>query len=370
MKESNEILDRIELYSKGKMSLEEKLAFESELSSNDALRDQFEFSQIVDQMVIMGEALKLKEQMGKDLNKAKSKIWSYLTASVFVLATSAGLFYALNKEEEKMHVIVPISVIPKVAKQADNQKIKQTEIITPASPVAVKPFIKQEKKGNYSTSSTLSAPKSEPVFLPLPVEVPSSAPTQAVEPAKAVHESVKALVIDKDLCAGLIGQVEFYTVPSCRGQETGEVHLKAETVKGGHAPFSFTLGEKSSQKSFSQLASGQYSLFIRDANGCSVENSKKVVVGEKRCVDKKEYVFNPEYDLSWPIPYDTERQSVKIVIQEKGGKVFFQSAVSASHPAEWRGESNTGLMLSMGIYFFTIEYADGSVDEGSIVVSR
>ena len=101
-----------------------------------------------------------------------------------------------------------------------------------------------------------------------------------------------------------------------------------------------------------------------------VENAKKVIVGEKKCAVRKEYVFNPEYDSSWPIPYDNEKQTSSFKILEKSGKVFFQTSVSASHPTEWKGESNTGLILGMGLYFFTIEYVDGSVDEGSIVVTR
>ncbi|MBC7391602.1 MAG: hypothetical protein H7329_20565 [Opitutaceae bacterium] len=371
MKESNEILDRIELYSKGKMSFEEKLSFEKELSSDDTLQNQLEFSQIVDRMIIAGEALKLKEQMGKDLNGSKTNAWSYLAGSVFLLSTIAGLFMLFNRKEDKPKIVNQVSISPKIIRRVENTEGNRVEVQNPTLPIPKnKSVSKQEQKTNGSSS----LPEPKTVFIDpvsstqMPVSGSNSGPT--VEHEKTAVVQANTEVIKNDLCASLIGEVEYNMVPSCKGQETGEVHLKAGTVKGGQGPFSFSMGNKSSQSSFSHLASGQYSLFIRDANGCSVENSKKVVIGEKNCQARKEYVFNPEYDPSWLIPFDTDKKAINFVIHEKSGKVFFQSTVSASQPSEWKGESNSGLTLGVGVYFFTIEYSDSSVDEGSIVVSR
>ena len=370
MKESNEILDRIELYTTGKMSSVEKLAFEKELAANDGLRQQFEFSQLVDQMVIVGEASKLRKQMGKDLNKPNSRISTYLAAALIVAATCSGLYFLFNKNDEKVLVKAPVIIEEKVSLPEELKEEKTIVISEPVSKDGVKTSITQEKQVANNIEPTL--PETNHTLVQPVTQNPgqTSGTIQPIEQPKAMMETPKTEMTKKDVCAGLIGEVEFYTVPSCKGQETGEVHLKSQTIKGGQAPFTITLGNKSGQNTFRQLAAGQYAVIIRDANGCSVENNKKAVVSEKRCVEKKEYVFNPEYDPSWPIPFDTEKNPQGFKVFDKSGKMFYQVPVSSFQPADWKGESNTGLVLGMGMYFFSIEYTDGSVDEGSIVVSR
>jgi hypothetical protein len=362
MKENNDILEIIERYTKDKMSVDEKVAFEKELVSDEFLREQFQFSQIVDQMIIGNEAWKLKEQMTRDLYKPKSGIWSYLAISFFVVVSSVSLFVVFNKREDKKPIAISKIVVPKTFKQAEIKKT-ETAIVTKTKKV-------KEVRRNTSISSASPELKVASVQNLEPQKISVQSEVQSASPVNTVKELSQTVVAKVDPCVGLLGDVEFYTLASCKGQETGEIHLKAESIKGGKSPFSFKIGERSAEKYFDRLASGQYTLFIQDANNCLVENAKKVVVSEKKCVVKKEYVFNPEYDSSWPIPYDSDKQATSIKIHEKSGKAFYQSSVSASQPAEWRGESNTGLVLGMGLYFFTIEYADGSLDEGSIVISR
>ena len=365
MKESNDILDTIERYTKNKMGVEEKVVFEKELATDESLRKQLQFSEIIDEMIIGNETWKLKEQMQKDLYSTTPKLGKYLAISVLMLATSAGLFVLFNRED-KVKVETPITVEPKAIKQAQKQVEISKKIIFSKTKL---PVSKEHKTSVQATSTT-------PEFKITSVQpegdqtITVSSTAQVVASPNVASKQNVTLSVKQDPCASLVGDVEFYTIASCKGQETGEVRLKIETIKGGTAPFSFKLGEKSASGYFDRLAPGQYTLFIKDANNCLIENAQKVIVSEKKCVVKKEYIFNPEYDSSWPIPYDTEKQAIAIKILDKSGKVFYQSNVSTSHPAEWRGESNTGLVLGMGLYFFSIEYADGSFDEGSILVSR
>ena len=366
MRESNETLDSIERYTKGKMSLDEKLVFEKELASNESLCEQLAFSQIVDQMIIGDETWKLKEQMQKDLYKSKYSIGKYLAISFFVLVTSAGLFMVFSKKEDKSEVATPASVAVKVRKQVEKKQAVQQSNTPTVSQIGSE----QEKETSVKAQSITPESKVVSVQPELDQNVTALSSTQAVVAPNVVSKQNLAVVAKIDPCASLVGDVEFYTVASCVGEESGELHIKAESVKGGNAPFVFKLGERSAKTRFEQLPAGQYSLLIKDAKGCEVENVKKVMVGEKQCRKNKEYVFNPEYDPTWTIPYSKEKEAVSFKIVDKSGKLFYQTVVSAHQPTEWNGESNTGLILGMGLYFITIEYTDGSVDEGSIVVTR
>jgi hypothetical protein len=386
MSEENKVLDRIERYSKGKMSLDETMAFEKELASDEALQKQLELSQIVDQIVVGAEALKLKDQMRKDLYQPKSGMRSYLAVSLLVVSAGVGSYFMLRQKEDTPNVLKQ-----KEALSPSSSKVEKAEGIPSPNPSSMQ-SIPQENKAIGKTASIAPGSKTEGTTLvptqevTKPSEMASNtaampnvhaaesatapvAPLSSATKTSASNPAIKqSLALDP--CASLTGEVDFYTVPTCKGEETGEVHIKVETVKGGRAPFTFVLGEKSSQAHFEHLASGQYSLFIKDGNNCLAEHSKKVEVTEKSCRKNKEYVFNPEYDLAWSIPYDRSREATSLKIMEKSGKIYFQSTVSAYLPAEWKGESNTGLVLGLGLYFFTIEYSNGSVDEGTIVVTR
>lgn len=305
MRENNDILDSIERYTKGKMGLEEKLVFEKELASDESLREQLEFSQIVDQMIIGNETWKLKEQMQKDLYKPKPKWGKYLAVSLFALVASAGLFFVFDKKEDKVKVASPVTVVSEKVKQAERQVDIQKKTVSAETKTAVI----QEKKTSVETVT--KTPEFETAVIEpnvvRTVFVSASVQTTVLSPNMASKQSV-----------------------SLPDKTTSNVSLNDEVEpQSEHAP--------------------------------------KIVESKKQ---QASYVFNPEYDSSWPIPYDADKQATSIKILEKGGKVFFQTTVSASQPTEWKGESNTGLVLGMGIYFFTIEYADGSVDEGSIVVTR
>lgn len=304
MKENSDILDKIELYSKGKMRLEEKLAFENELATDEALREQFEFSQIVDQMIIGNETLKLKEQMQKDLYNTKPKWGSYLAVSLFALVASAGLFMVFNIKNEKSQIEKSVVVVPKITKQVE----RQTETQKSTVPTSNKKAMSQEKK------TSVEAATKSPEFK-----------TVAIEPKEVQSVSVPV-------------SAQIVSSPNATSKQSVTLPIKTTP-----------------------------NVDLTGKVETPVEHAPKMVESKKQ---QASYVYNPEYDSSWPIPFDADKQATSINILEKGGKVFFQSSVSASYPTEWKGESNTGLVLGLGLYFFTIEYADGSVDEGSIVVTR
>lgn len=372
MNSDNTILEKIDRYTRGVMESEELDLFEQEIATDEQLQRKIELSMIVDQMVVAKEALKLKEQMRKDLYKSKPNWGAYLGIALVGVTMVGGALWAYQHGQERNNDIVQVGPVNDVS--IKNKPI-ETTVAVPSPKTEAEasqtnlPVQKSVDKApllpSHNSNQVLGAKAEQAVP---PVERPND-PKVLVKPEekKEAHPNVGVVI---NPCAGLQPHVEFSVVSSCKGEETGEVHIHSETVKGGKAPYNFVLGDKQSHMSFDKLGTGYYDLWIKDAQNCQVASELKVFVPEKNCKIPQQYIFNPDYDHSWSIPYDKDKKPMRIVIQEKGGRVFYQSAVSDFQPAEWNGDSNTGLVLSMGLYFLTIEYADRTVEEANIVITK
>lgn len=366
------ILEKIDRYTRGVMGGEERASFEKEIAYDERLQRKIELSMIVDQMVVAKEALKLKEQMRKDLYKSKPNWGMYLGLALVSIAAGGGAFWAYQQTQ-------------KGGKEAKPQ-VQTAEVPTKTSSNESTLAVPSPKEADARPTTTKPLAKEATAKVPLVAQVSPQVlenkeektihKEEKTQNSKETHvitermESVPNPVPSINPCAGLQGDVDFSIVPSCKGEETGTVYIRTETVKGGKAPYTFSLGTRQSTSSFEHLASGEYDLWIKDAQDCRVEHKQKVFVPEKNCKKPQQYVFNPDYDHSWAIPYDRDKKPTRVVIQEKGGRVFYQSAVSDFLPADWAGDSNTGLALSFGLYFLTIEYADSSMDEATVMVTK
>ncbi|GAL84853.1 hypothetical protein CHU_0781 [Sporocytophaga myxococcoides] len=367
MSSDSGIIEKIELYTKGKLSQEERVLFEDELASDEQLRKSLELSLLADELVIAQETLKLKEQMRKDLYLYKSRPnWNiYALALLIGLAGGIYIYYNLSSEPDG-----PVNVPSKHEQVVTSEKAQESETI----PLSKSDKITKEKLTIHSDKQSVrskgEAPsefpeKDELVMIPQPGLTLKDSVTSGEE--KKINTSVVTLA---DPCEDLKGDVRFAVTASCKGKETGRVQLYPQTVKGGKPPYTFILNDKQSLSHFDELSSGTYSLKIKDSRNCIVENTNKVVITEQICRTSRAYVFNPEYDRAWSVPYDRDKDPVNLVFIEKSGKVYYQSRVQNFHPEEWSGESNMGLSLGIGLYFFTIEYSDGSVDEGTVTITK
>jgi len=365
MSSGSEIIEKVELYSRGKMSYEERASFEEELASNEQLQKSLELSMLADELVIAQEALKLKEQMRKDLYKSKLNWNSYALALLIALGGSICGYYYLSSKDSSPST----HVSSRHDLSANEKQSYETEVA---------PLLKSDKKAD----KTDKRPEKQTVIsqdLQASESFADNKPQVLSQPGLGLKDSIfneeqkrnnSPVLVPVDPCIDLKGEVKFTVTASCKGKETGEVRVYPETVKGGKQPYTFMLNEEQSLSHFDRLSSGTYKLKIKDARNCIVESTYNVVVPEQICRTPKAYIFNPEYDRAWAVPYDRDKDPVSFVLIDKSGKVYYQSKVQSYQPAEWSGESNMGLDLGIGLYFFTIEYSDGSIDDGTVTVTR
>ncbi|HTF81208.1 MAG TPA: gliding motility-associated C-terminal domain-containing protein [Cytophagales bacterium] len=367
MSSDNNILEKIDLYAKGGLKEEERLAFEKELAANPQLKKQLELSVLVDQMVIVKEALDLKQQMKKDLYKPKFTPGKYVGLALLAFSTAGGWLYFTNRE--------PIQ--PKVTATADQPtKERPSQKSTESTAVAIPDKSSPTKTVSIPQSAEEKNEQSQATDTPKASELPleTQKTTLPLTPSELPNEDKKEKsltpVLHVDHCASLQPHVEATVMASCKGDATGEIYLQPESVTGGTPPYHFTVAGKESPSHFTNLEAGQYAVYIVDAQHCRVAGKELIVVPEKVCRTSHTYVFNPEHEHHWRIPYDKEKTPSHIKIHSKNGALFYHAPVVGGNPEEWTGESNTGSVLDIGLYFYTIEYTDKSIEEGSIMITR
>src|SRR4051812_21679466 len=92
-----ELVEKIERYSRGRLSPQDRLSFEKEIDADPLLKRRVEASRVVEEMVIGFEALKLKEQMQKDLSpKFKWKL--YAPIAILAVTLLVGSLYLYTRE--------------------------------------------------------------------------------------------------------------------------------------------------------------------------------------------------------------------------------------------------------------------------------
>ncbi len=369
MSSDSGIIEKVELYTRGEMSQEERVLFEVELASDEQLRKSLELSMLADELVIAQEALKLKEQMRKDLYLYKSKPNWNIYALALLIGLAGGIYVYYNLISEPG---APVNLATKQEQVITSEKATEPGAI----PLPLSKPDKHTKESLTVQSDKHSIQSQEVAPYELTEKDEAPLPPQSgltLKDSVAGNEDKKiqpAVLPQEDPCAELKGDVRYTVTASCKGKGTGKVQLYPETVKGGKPPYTFMLNDKQSLSQFDELSSGTYHLRIKDSRNCMVEGTSKIVITEQICSTSKAYIFNPEYDRAWSVPYDRDKEPVNIAIIEKSGKIYYQSRVQNSHPEEWSGESNMGLSLGIGLYFFTIEYSDGSVDEGTVTITK
>lgn len=308
-------------------------------------------------------ASKRTEFLGQDAFKWKKLFWAL---PVVLVGTLAYFSLSETKEvavisNEKGSVTEAVSAIQKEEKQ-------QIEVV-------------QEKK-QVLGSNKISKPK---VVIGSTDEVKNEPVTIIEENPYVLLEDKKELpIVNSEKIENLVSKNESVPTPAnpclgvrmkayveegrpCKGNEEGFLNLK--DVRGGKAPYHYSINKQHFQEDskFGGLKSGEYDVYVKDANDCQTLVYEKYALKSKNCNQIVEHVFNPHVS-TWDVPNHVEKAGELDVFDRTGQRIFVRP-FDKSEKIVWGGTANSGELLQPGVYIYSIKYSDGVVEQGRITIA-
>ncbi len=162
--------------------------------------------------------------------------------------------------------------------------------------------------------------------------------------------------------------IEIISTPSSGGA-TGSLEA---IVSGGTEPYSYLWNDNNAQTTAiaERLTSGQYGVFVTDANGCEAFKIGEVQLGGECFTSKEILSFNGNGKNTELIIRCAERFDNTLKIFNRWGQMVFETQ---NYDNTWSGISNDGEEVPEGGYFFVFEYDDAGTTQrvkGSVTILR
>lgn len=377
MNEDLEHIEQVDLYLRGKLDPESLEDFLSKMASNPAMASEVETQRLVNQVIKGAHQDILRSRIQNDIHILDSKPWYKKffwipTLMVLALAILGGIFfYDSNPTESNSNKKIDTPAAPSkpISKTKPSEKVNLTQN---NSVLSVNPEKKSTKKpltpasfvsrplAAAPTPTTAESLQPNPT---VPAETPSPSmvtPTEKAQPIASKEE------ID---CRTHKISASPTVSPACEGQSDGKIIFN-ESTKGSISPFEIV---KHNNKSVSDaptqfwgLKAGEHSFYLKDPAGCT--QSISVLVPSKSCV-VHQFSINPSLGESVRIQTKSGL-SAQFSVRNNAGALVYTENTSPSQSIEWHGASNQGVKTPPNVYFYTLEYEDGSFEKGQITLTQ
>jgi hypothetical protein len=364
--ENFEYKELVEKYLDGEMDIQEKLQFEEELKTNSELISELEFYNLA-HLAIIGNKLSAVQSSLKtarqefDAAEKKRKIYKISSYTIGAILGLSVLGYVLSTETKKED---KKPSIPSDTTKSVKLENKVAELIEkPALSNDVEPKSTKAPKEKSVSFAQNDQKTSKEVISEIHKEEIS---TVIKDTVAKVKEKTKLAPVQKqqisDPCHDKQITFSYLTKETCFGKTSGEITISK--CEGGAIPYNYVLsnGEQNKSGMFSQLEAGDYTIQVKDKNGCESQ-AKSVKIQAEHC--KVDLYLDPSTNS--PVVFQAYQVSGTLSIYDKGGNLKFKSTKAANSDFEWNGESEN-TKLAPGYYLFMIKYEDGTVQNGSVTI--
>ena len=116
------------------------------------------------------------------------------------------------------------------------------------------------------------------------------------------------------------------------------------------------------QTDFNSLKAGVYTFQVTGESGCVFE--QKIELKTEFCIEPQSFIPN-EGDY-WSVP--TFDQGGVLTIKGMDGRELFLRKFEKGESVEWNGESDKGVQMNRGEYYFIIQFNNGNILEDRVSV--
>jgi hypothetical protein len=363
----------IDRYLENKLTGEELISFENQLSQDAQFLKRVEEQRMINDFILEAELKSVREQIEADLAGIQNPSffrmhWKWITAGIFLMA---GILYfsLLNKksiypsQEAHLHQSIRSS--------------QSTSLKTIRGADKTKEFTPVEKVTVHKTNSSSIIHAGIGDEIRTTADSVSNSPTiESVINRETVlnSDTEKEINTKKENkthdCSRTEISCSMTTETSCSNARTGSISI--EKISGGLEPYSLSLNNKKiKEKNISELGAGVYTLKITDKNGCYKEC--QAIVSEKNCISAiqqgSKFNINPAIGETCSIPFDDNKRGT-LIIYNRSGKIVYRDTNPDKDYVEWNGADGYGALAEPGLYVYIIEYEDGTKITGEVNIMR
>lgn len=369
MRPELETYQQIDQYLNGLLSGEELHAFEQKCATDASFAEEVDLFRITNQVVLGANFDDVRQQMTKDISSIDSKNkltkkWLLGLAIGVVGVSIIGTVLTVKNEspvsvENSLTKDSSVSTTNPVKNTSQDTSIEQTTVGLEKSSPSKNKSVPIDSQQTSSSISVAEPKESNIVQSKSTLEVQKVA---VVEPNESKEKSVL-----ENPCKEISLSATITSKPSCTNNQTGSIHIPITSIHGGKQPYSiqFESNKPSQKETYNYLATGSYTLLIRDANNCFNTFTQEVV--EVNC-RKTSYVFAPDKGQTWTLDALND-QEFSIRLLNVSGKEVYKSE-HIQNTFEWNGLSQQGAYLDAGLYIYILETVSGEKENGQVTIVR
>lgn len=350
-------------YVKGTLTGQALVDFQNQLKTDVSLQEKVALEQMLYDVFLDADALRLKEQMKADFKdnsfeKGTQKWWlGGLGASVLLIgggilffnqsSTSNTENLATEVLEQPTQVIVldTIQAVVEVEEHTNReihtlQPVHFEKHTEPAVEIVSVSKTEEEIEVDTIEKQAVQVKLKESIHV-----VEKTMPTQSVDP-----------------CENVAFKGEMKLKKAQKGNDNGEIAVDERWITGGKKPYLFSLSNSafSMETQFSNLvANEKYGVFIQDDNGCvGLLNNGMVTMTSTECIADYQATFSVSYEQDWQVPLSGQT-SATVQLVNRVGQTMLNKQVEEGENYRWDGIFENGNKVTPGRYNWIINYQDG-----------
>jgi|GEM_PF-5022424 len=363
-----DIYEEIDRYLIKQLSEGELVIFTTKLKNDPSLQELVDAQKLANEIIIDHELVKLKERMRQDLRQGGSENTSNWGKIILLtVAVSSTALYSYTQFSN-----------PSEQSSIKEESIKNTSSLPETTENTLLAVTTDNKHTAFTKTNTT---EENQAIISTEQESSSLAIENKVEQTTSTHLQNKNAV-KSDLTEQKAYVLEHSPVISCetvkitadvsvdyghQNYEDATIIVQKQTVKGGTAPYSYSLDEAAFEKEnrFDGLKDGVYHVSIKDYNNCVSKITKNIVV--KIPVKEIDEAFTPSNGERWKFPIPDHADGTITIINKAGTTVYSQNIVGG-YPSDWDGRGNNGTALDLGNYYFMVTFKDNTINKGHISI--
>jgi hypothetical protein len=362
--------DRIEDYLKNRLSVQDRLAFESQMAAKEDLREEVAIQKmaigVLDHAYMQDMSKLISNEIAR---KSLSQNWKWIGLMVLIgVSVLAFVVYDNKKEGDGDKKILKKEALQTIGLKEEIPLAKQSQtegspseknshsINTPQNIPSVKinPTIEGDQNSRNSIAPIIKEKQEEKTVI-----VSNTNKENNIK----IPEKPEKIVVEQVMC-DYVPKVKVTNKIADLGKDNGE--LIVYNLTKDKLLYSINKSEFDQQNNFTNLKKGSYQLMV-EKGSCKYDIGV-FEVKESFCNSNKDYSFNINQESEFVL--DSKSNDIQVInIYNKIGNLVLEKTLQANEDLTWDGLYSNGQEAVIGLHVIYVKHLNGEICKYNVVIS-